>query len=73
VESVGPGQKTAAQLQSDISSAQGQWVAGQLLVGLGAAAVAGGALWLVFDTGQESNGGVALYMQPNGVKLAGRF
>ena len=73
IENVQPGVKTAAQLESDRSAAEGNWIAGQVVLGVGIAAALGGVAWLMLDSGEESSSGVALHVHPTGLRLAGRF
>lgn len=73
IENVEPGAQTATQLESSRSSAESQWIIGQVVLGVGAAAAVGGLAWLLLDSGEENSGGVALQVQPTGLRLAGRF
>jgi tetratricopeptide (TPR) repeat protein len=58
-------------LQSDLDGAERQWVAGQVLLGVGAAAVAGGLVWLLLD--RRERAGVQVSMTPTSLRLRSHF
>lgn len=73
IENVQPGAKTASQLESDRKAAKGQWVAGQVILGVGLAAAVGGLVWFLLDGDKETATNVGFQLQPSGLGVAGRF
>jgi tetratricopeptide (TPR) repeat protein len=60
------------ELQDKRDSAQQMWVAGQVLIGVGAAAAAGGVVWLILE--ERSDGEtLAVSVAPSGLYLRGGF
>lgn len=61
-----------AKLQNDLDSAEQQWVLGQVVLGVGVAAMAGGLVWLLVDSGPTEDS-VRVAVGPGSVQVGGRF
>lgn len=59
-------------LKSDLDRAERMWMAGQVLLGVGATALAGGLTWLVL-TRRSQNTAVRASLTPAGLRIAGKF
>ncbi|HEY6881912.1 MAG TPA: tetratricopeptide repeat protein [Polyangiales bacterium] len=59
-------------LRGDLDTAKREWLAGQVLLGAGAAFAVGGALWLALDL-RDTRPRVQVALLPNGLRLEAAF